>query len=319
MALPNDVSTVRVVDSFIEFDDGFGVADGVIAFYPTVERVRSASGVTILKMSSPVEATLQNGLLDVTLPATDDPDVTPAGWGYLVVERFANRPNRKPYVVMTPAGPDLVLSELTAMSPAPALYRQVLSVNGILPDASGNVTVSTSVGSVEWANVLNKPATFPPATHTHSIADVTNLQSTLDGKESAGTSAASMSAHIAASDPHPQYLTPAEGNTAYDAVGAASTAVSAHIAASDPHTQYHTDARGDARYYTKSQSDTSLAGKLDTSSLNDTPRYVKFAAGVWPARGASARATFFIGGSLATNAPTDINLAVGDVWIPASA
>jgi len=286
MALPNDVSTVRVVDSFIEFDDGFGVADGVIAFYPTVERVRAASGVTILKMSSPVEATLQNGLLDVTLPATDDPDVTPPGWGYLVVERFANRPNRKPYVIMTPAGPDLVLSELTAMAPAPALYRQVLSVNGILPDASGNVTVSTSVGSVEWANVLSKPTTFTPSAHVHPTSEVTGLDAALASKEATGT---------------------------------ASSAIASHVAAADPHTQYHNDTRGDVRYYTKSQSDTSLAGKLDTSSLNDTPRYVKFAAGVWPARGASGRATFFIGGSLATNAPTDINLTVGDVWIPASA
>lgn len=54
---------------------------------------------------------------------------------------------------------------------------------------------------------------------------------------------AELDAHAAAADPHPGYLTPAEGNAAYDALGAAAAAVAAHVAASDPHLQYHTDAR----------------------------------------------------------------------------
>jgi hypothetical protein len=56
-------------------------------------------------------------------------------------------------------------------------------------------------------------------------------------------------AHAAAADPHPGYLTPAEGNAAYDATGAAAaaqtaaesfatSAVSTHAAAADPHTGY---------------------------------------------------------------------------------
>lgn len=40
-------------------------------------------------------------------------------------------------------------------------------------------------GSVEWANIENKPATFAPSAHNHAIADVTNLQTTLDGKAAA--------------------------------------------------------------------------------------------------------------------------------------
>lgn len=42
-------------------------------------------------------------------------------------------------------------------------------------DASG-------IGTVEWTSVLNKPTTFTPSAHTHAIADVTNLQTTLNGK-----------------------------------------------------------------------------------------------------------------------------------------
>ncbi|MGN7409974.1 Gp37-like protein [Sporosarcina sp. SAFN-010] len=36
--------------------------------------------------------------------------------------------------------------------------------------------------SVEWLNVLGKPTVFPPSAHSHSIANVTGLQSSLDSK-----------------------------------------------------------------------------------------------------------------------------------------
>jgi hypothetical protein len=41
--------------------------------------------------------------------------------------------------------------------------------------ASGGTTV-------EWTDVLNKPSTFTPSSHTHAISDVTSLQTSLDGK-----------------------------------------------------------------------------------------------------------------------------------------
>jgi hypothetical protein len=37
-------------------------------------------------------------------------------------------------------------------------------------------------GTTSWDGITDKPATFPPSAHTHPIADVTNLQATLDGK-----------------------------------------------------------------------------------------------------------------------------------------
>lgn len=42
--------------------------------------------------------------------------------------------------------------------------------------------ISQGTGMVEWNNVLNKPSTFIPSSHSHTIADVTGLQSALDGK-----------------------------------------------------------------------------------------------------------------------------------------
>ena len=42
--------------------------------------------------------------------------------------------------------------------------------------------ITQGTGMVEWNNVLNKPSTFIPSSHSHTIADVTGLQSALDGK-----------------------------------------------------------------------------------------------------------------------------------------
>lgn len=46
---------------------------------------------------------------------------------------------------------------------------------------------ASSAGSVEWTSVQNKPATFPPSSHTHPISEVTGLQTALDGKQVAGS------------------------------------------------------------------------------------------------------------------------------------
>ena len=55
---------------------------------------------------------------------------------------------------------------------------------------------------------------------------------------------AAIAAHEAAANPHPTYLTAAEGNAAYEALGA----VAAHAAAADPHPTYLTAAEGAAAY-----------------------------------------------------------------------
>lgn len=51
-----------------------------------------------------------------------------------------------------------------------------------LPYAGG----SEFTGSVDWINVLNKPSEFTPEAHTHSISEVVDLQTELDGKSDVG-------------------------------------------------------------------------------------------------------------------------------------
>lgn len=47
---------------------------------------------------------------------------------------------------------------------------------------SYSVGDSSGIGTIDWTSVLNKPTEFPPSAHTHAISDVTNLQTTLNGK-----------------------------------------------------------------------------------------------------------------------------------------
>nr|WP_324251398.1 Head fiber protein [Bacillus sp. AF23] len=42
---------------------------------------------------------------------------------------------------------------------------------------------------MKWADVTGKPSTFPPSSHTHTIANVTGLQTALDGKLTASKAA----------------------------------------------------------------------------------------------------------------------------------
>ncbi|MED0799322.1 head fiber protein [Bacillus inaquosorum] len=51
-------------------------------------------------------------------------------------------------------------------------------------EASSGATVE-----VKWADVTGKPSTFPPSSHTHTIANVTGLQTALDGKLTASKAA----------------------------------------------------------------------------------------------------------------------------------
>lgn len=52
----------------------------------------------------------------------------------------------------------------------------VLTAAGALTQLPAGDTVA------DWNTLANKPATFPPSTHSHVIADVTGLQTALDGK-----------------------------------------------------------------------------------------------------------------------------------------
>ena len=68
--------------------------------------------------------------------------------------------------------------------------KSYIDTNGVYHgNVTGNVTgkATTSgtadvANSVDWSKVANKPSTFTPSSHTHTIANINGLQTALDGK-----------------------------------------------------------------------------------------------------------------------------------------
>jgi hypothetical protein len=99
-------------------------------------------------------------------------------------------------------------SEWMLVSAAPAQWAQRgdMLASRYDADGDGKVGAADSADAVPWDGVTGKPATFPPSTHTHDAEQA--------GADPAGTAVAAVTAHTAASDPHPQYATTAEAAAA---------------------------------------------------------------------------------------------------------
>ena len=63
--------------------------------------------------------------------------------------------------------------------------------NTITTNINGNAATASSVN---WSGIKNAPSTYTPSAHSHAIADITNLQSTLNGKATSAQGAKADSA-----------------------------------------------------------------------------------------------------------------------------
>ena len=70
------------------------------------------------------------------------------------------------------------ISELTDLSSATVNHAATADS----ADEATHATTADTANAVAWANVTGKPSTYTPATHSHAISDVTNLQTTLNAK-----------------------------------------------------------------------------------------------------------------------------------------
>lgn len=80
---------------------------------------------------------------------------------------------------------------------------------------TGAGVTASSVGPVVTVNITSGGGGGSWGSITGTLSAQTDLQAALDGKETAGAAAAAVAAHVAAGDPHPQYLTAAEGSAAF--------------------------------------------------------------------------------------------------------
>jgi hypothetical protein len=137
---------------------------------------------------------------------------------------------------------EVIVASISGIDGFPSVNTNIPG-DSLMVESSGDAwyvtTPPTGIGgddaaqSISWADVQNKPAQFPP--------DLTS--------------------HLAASDPHPGYLTPAEADALYRAIGYVPSwaeitgkptvfppDLTDHLAASDPHPSYLTADEGNALY-----------------------------------------------------------------------
>lgn len=108
------------------------------------------------------------------------------------------------------SGSTVVVDNLTSYSTTYALSANMGRNLKQLLDNATTYNGSGSVNSIDWNNIENKPATFPPTSHTHAINDVDGLQTQLTNLgNNISTLSSNIQAHANNSSIH---LTAAEKN-----------------------------------------------------------------------------------------------------------
>lgn len=97
--------------------DGTAVKGRVI-FTPRASRLVDLAALTTV-IGNAVIATLANGVMTISLPATDDPDVTPTDFTYLVKEDFPGGISYEISVPLASAGAGIDLASLVPADPSP--------------------------------------------------------------------------------------------------------------------------------------------------------------------------------------------------------
>lgn len=198
MAYPPSLTTITVRGTFQSYPDG-APAKGSVLF----KNAEWLQGPTDDVIIAPFEAKTSldaTGRFSVALPATNDPQWSPAGWTY-TVSIAVNGKTLKGSLALPVTGPAVVdlADVLNRADPTPRQFYLVASAAGapggvaqLGPD--GKVPVaqlpSRSTEPVDWADLQHRPTTFPPAPHSHLVADVGGLDTALAGKADISTVAA---------------------------------------------------------------------------------------------------------------------------------
>lgn len=207
----------RLVTLIVDKDDPDQEPDlvplaGKVIFQLNVARVTEldASPVPMVIASTPFEAVLDSGgylstpdavggvqYQGIRLPANNDPDLNPTGTQYtvsyqLTVQGTNTQVTIPSHLLFLPADGQIDLATMIPPVAAPPmtiaqaealLALAVRTINGIGPDEDGNVDVAGGgPGTVTWDDVQNKPASYPPALHSHAMSDITGLAAALLAK-----------------------------------------------------------------------------------------------------------------------------------------
>lgn len=157
MALPGNYSTRTVTGTILDLHSG-NPAEGFVKFTPQLTNtfLMDAGADTIIAPTPTLTMLDTNGQFSVILGTTDDPDIDPVGWTYKVeIVTGGAETQRTVYSISLPAGGSPI--NLADISPTVQLTPGVIlvkSVNGVTPDASGNILLQGLLA------VLNRNSTF---------------------------------------------------------------------------------------------------------------------------------------------------------------
>lgn len=196
MPLPAGWPKRQVVGTFVPLDEAAGVS-GTVTFVLTGGPWSTVDGVLV--SPEPIVATIANGAIDKLVPITNAPGVSPTGLTYTVTVKLSTGRTRPPFAMQVPSGAGpLNLADVVPLAPSGGHDRLVRSVNGELPDETGNVEVAGGAGggvaSVTAADstiiVSGTPINPLVAVNAVPQAKVTGLTSALGGKADTSSLAA---------------------------------------------------------------------------------------------------------------------------------
>ncbi|WP_322768416.1 hypothetical protein [Frankia sp. Cr1] len=143
MAFPGNLTTINVQGSWIKPDGT--VAAGSVWFEPSVPLVDAGGDVIVAPVK--VAATLDvNGAISVTLPATDDTDVSPTGWTYTVTERITGAPQRSYSIGVPVSSPGGILrlddvASVASSTGTATLYRLLTELVNVVATSGAAQTI----------------------------------------------------------------------------------------------------------------------------------------------------------------------------------
>lgn len=145
MALPAGISTVTLTGKFMQLDGA--VAAGSVSFSTKQAVADGTDNVMLPKGSVTVELD-GTGAFSVVLPATDDAELSPNGFSYVVVEQLTTPKQTRSYEIQLPAAsPTVDLSDLAPVASVDAVSTFLLKAGDTMTGALTAPTVQGSASS----------------------------------------------------------------------------------------------------------------------------------------------------------------------------
>lgn len=128
MPLPGNITTRTLTGTYTAPTGGPGAGTVIIDTLPQV--LTDATAPAFIAGATTLDVDL-TGHITVTLPCTDDPDLSPTGWVYRITENIVGRPQRVYYIPLVYGdGSPVDLAEIAPVSPPPTQYSTVYGVLG---------------------------------------------------------------------------------------------------------------------------------------------------------------------------------------------